>query len=211
VRFLGDGQILVIGGTGIIGNAVVDLLRSEHEVIAIGKSSGDYQVDIEDRASIEKMFEDIKDIDGVISTTGMATLAPLDQLSDADIDLALNNKLRGQVNLILEGLKHVKEGGFITLTTGAASHTPFPGGAAITMACAGLEGFVKAAEVEKGKNIRINVVRPAMVTESMKLFNLDVPYSVSANDTARVYKAVAERMESGQLYNIEDCLAELDK
>lgn len=204
-------KILVVGGTGIIGKAIVELLKGEHEVIAVGKNSGDYQIDIEDKASITKMFEDFKDIDGVISTTGMAMLAPLDQISDADIDLALNSKLKGQVNVLLEGLKHVKDGGFITLTTGTASHTPFPGASAITMACAGLEGFVMAAEAEKTKDIRINVVRPALVTESMKLFNLDAPFSVSADDTARVYKAVAERNESGQMYNVDECLVELDK
>ncbi|MCT4588967.1 MAG: short chain dehydrogenase [Carboxylicivirga sp.] len=202
-------KILVIGGTGIIGKAVVDLLGNEHEVIAVGKSSGDYQVDIEDRASIEQMFKDFKEVDGIISATGMASLSPLDHMSEDDIDLALNNKLKGQVNLLLEGLKHLKDGGFITLTTGAASHTPFPGGAAITMACAGLEGFVKAVEVEKNKDIRINVIRPAMVTESMKLFKLNVPYSVSAFDTARVYKAVTEKTESGQMYDVHQCLHEL--
>jgi NAD(P)-dependent dehydrogenase (short-subunit alcohol dehydrogenase family) len=202
-------KILVIGGTGIIGKAVVDLLGNEHEVIAVGKSSGDYQVDIENRASIEQMFKDFKEVDGIISATGMASLSPLDHMLEDDIDLALINKLKGQVNLLLEGLKHLKDGGFITLTTGAASHTPFPGGAAITMACAGLEGFVKAVEVEKNKDIRINVVRPAMVTESMKLFKLNVPYSVSAFDTARVYKAVTEKTESGQMYDVHQCLQEL--
>lgn len=199
-------KILVVGGTGIIGNALVDLLRKEHEVIAIGKTKGDYQLDIEDPSAIQNMFEDFKDIDGMISTTGMAGVAPLNQLSNADFSLAVNNKLMGQINLLREGLKHIKEGGFITLTTGAASHTPFPGGAAITMACTGLEGFVKAVEVEKQNNIRVNVVRPAMVTESMELYKLDVPYSISAYDTARIYKAVMELPESGQMYNAHECL-----
>lgn len=202
-------KILVIGGTGIIGKAVVEQLKQEHEVVAIGRNNGDYQLDIENMASIKKMFEDFKDIDGIISTTGMAGLAPINQLTDEHIDLALNNKLKGQVNLLREGLKNVKEGGFIILTTGAASHTPFPGGSSITMACAGLEGFVKAVEFEKDKNIRINVIRPAMVTESMELFNLKVPFSVSAYDTARVYKAVTELNESGQMYNVEECLEKI--
>ncbi|MCL3781884.1 short chain dehydrogenase [Prolixibacteraceae bacterium JC049] len=199
-------RILVVGGTGIIGKRVVTLLRKDHEVIAIGKNSGDYQLDIEDKTAIVKMFEDFKDVDGIISTTGMASLGALSQLTDADFELAVNNKLMGQVNLIREGLKHLNDNGFILLTTGAASHSPFPGSAAITLACAGLEGFVKAVEVEKDKNIRLNVVRPAMVTESMELFQLDVPFSVSATDTARVYKAIMELDESGKMYNVPECL-----
>ena len=49
-----------------------------------------------------------------------------------------------------------------------------------------------------------------MVTESMKLYNLDVPYSVSAYDTARVYTAVCELNESGQMYNMHECLEMLN-
>lgn len=199
-------KILVIGGTGIIGKAVVELLSKDHEVIAIGKNGGEYQLDIEDKSAITKMFEDFKDIDGIISATGMAGVGPLHQLTDADFKLAVNNKLMGQVNLLREGLKHVNDNGFILLTTGAASHTPFPGGSAITLACAGLEGFVKAVEFEKDRNIRINVVRPAMVTESMELYKLDVPFSVSASDTARVYQAITQLDESGKMYNVPECL-----
>ncbi|TLX74618.1 short chain dehydrogenase [Labilibacter sediminis] len=204
-------KIIVVGGTGIIGKAVVEELRKEHEVIAVGHNDGDYQMDIENKADIEKMFEDFKDIDGVISTTGMANAAPLYQMSDEDLDLALNNKLKGQVNLVRVALNHVKEGGFITLTTGAASHTPFPGGSAISMACAGVEGFVKAVELEKEKNIRVNVIRPTMVKESVELYNLDIPYTVSAYDTARVYKAVSEMDESGVMYNMHECLEIINK
>lgn len=203
-------RILVVGGTGIIGKELIALLREEHEVIAIGKNSGDYRLNIEDKAAITKMFEDFADIDGVISTTGAAGFGPLNKLTDADFQLAVNNKLMGQVNLIREGLKYVKENGFIILTTGVASHTPFPGGAAITMASAGLEGFVKAVEVEKEKDIRINVVRPAMVTESMKLYNLKVPFSVSAADTARVYKSITEIDETGKMYDVPECLENLN-
>ena len=102
-------KILVVGGTGIIGTAVVKMLKeANHEVISTGFNNGDYQVNIEDKSAIEKMFEDIKDIDGIISTTGMASPAPLNHISDSDIDLALNNKLKGQVNLIREGLKTCK-------------------------------------------------------------------------------------------------------
>jgi NAD(P)-dependent dehydrogenase (short-subunit alcohol dehydrogenase family) len=203
-------KILVVGGTGIIGKAVVNMLKEEHEVIATGKNNGDYKLDIEDSAAIAKMFQDIKDVDGVILTAGHGNLAPLNMLTDADIDMALNNKLKGSVNLIREGLKHVKEGGFITVTTGAASHTPFPGGSSISIACAGVEAFVKSVEIEKDKDIRVNVVRPAMVTESMELYKLDVPFSISAYDTARVYKAVTELKESGKMYNVEECLEIID-
>jgi len=203
-------KILVVGGTGIIGKAVVELLRKEHEVIAIGKKGGDYQLDIENKAAIEKMFEDYKDIDGVIATTGMANVAPLNKLTDEDFDLAVNNKLRGQVDLIRVALNHINDNGFMILTTGVAAEKPFPGGAAITMACAGLEGFVKAVDIEKEKNIRINVVRPVLVTESMEIWGLYAPNSVSAADTAKVYQKVMELEESAVMVDVPDCLESIN-
>ena len=202
-------RILVVGGTGIIGKAVVELLRKEHEVIAIGKNSGDYQVDIEDKSSIEKMFEDFKDVDGVISTTGMASFAPLDKLTDEDFDHALNNKLKGQVNLLRVALKHIKDNGFIILTTGVASHTPMPGTTSIAMACAGLEGFVKAVVVENSSSIRINVIRPVAVKESMELLGMNLPNAVTAADTAMAYKAVMELKKSGVMVDVPECLSEI--
>lgn len=204
-------KILVVGGTGTIGKAVVELLRKEHDVIAIGKSKGDYQLDIEDRAAITRMFEDHTNIDGVIAITGMAKFAPLQQLTDEDFDLAINNKLKGQVNLLRDSLTHVNDGGFILVTTGAASHTPIPGASSITLACAGLEGFVKAVDIEKERNIRINVIRPGMVQESMALLGMDFPNAISAADTARVYKAVMEMDQSAVMVDVPEFLSSMNE
>ncbi|WP_430816360.1 short chain dehydrogenase [Carboxylicivirga sp. RSCT41] len=204
-------KILVVGGTGIIGREIVDLLSKDHEVIAIGRNGGDYQVNIEDMSSIDKMFEDLKDVDGIISAAGDANLVPLAQLTEKDLDLAINSKLKGQINLIRAALNHVKENGFITVTTGMAVFSPFPGSSAITMACAGLEGFVKVVELEKERNIRINVVRPALVTESAELFGLSMPNTVSASDTAKVYKIVTESEASGQMIFVPECLNSIEE
>jgi NAD(P)-dependent dehydrogenase (short-subunit alcohol dehydrogenase family) len=195
-------KIIVIGGTGIIGKAVVNSLKENHEVIVTSRTAGDYQLDIENKGAIAKMFEDIKDVDGIISTTGAAMMMPISDLTDEALDLALNNKMKAQINFIREGLKHLKKGGFITITTGTAGIQPFPGTSSISMACAGLEAFVKAVELENNTGIRINAIRPAMVTESAELFNMKVPFSVSAKDTAEVYKNVAEGNQSGEIVDV---------
>lgn len=48
-------KIVVIGATGTIGRRVVEKLQSQHEVVSVGSSSGDYQVDITSVESIKKM------------------------------------------------------------------------------------------------------------------------------------------------------------
>lgn len=50
-------KIIIIGGTGTIGTAVTKLLQDQHEVIRVGASQGDLQVDMTDYESIEAMYK----------------------------------------------------------------------------------------------------------------------------------------------------------
>ncbi len=190
-------KIVVIGGTGTIGSAVVSLLSKDHNVISVGRTNGDYQMDIENKASIEKVFNEIGEIDGIISTSGSGVMGSFLSQSDEDIELAINTKLTGQMNLIRVGVHTVKENGFILVTTGTANKTPMPGASSIAMANAGLEGYVHAINIEKFNGVKINVVSPVFVKETAEMMNLAVPNTISAADTATVYKMVMESEESG--------------
>lgn len=199
-------KILVVGGTGTLGSALVSLLRKEHEVIAVGRSTGDYQVDIENKDSIKKMFEDIGPVDGIISTAGDGKMAPFQIQSDEDLDLAINSKLRGQIDLIRYGVHSVKENGFIIVTTGTASHTYMPGASSITMANVGLEGYIRAINVEQFNGVRVNAVSPFFIKETVEMMGFDVPNAVPAADTASVYKMVMESEESGIIADVVEYL-----
>lgn len=204
-------KIVVVGGTGIIGSAVVSLLKKEHDVITVGKTRGDYHVDIENKASIKKLFEEIGDVDGIISTCGGAKMGPFHSQSDDEIDLAINNKLKGQINLIRMGIHSVKENGFILVTSGSASHTYIPGASSITMASIGLEGYVRAINIEKFKGIRINVVSPIFVKETADIMGLIIPDAISAADTATVYKMVMDSGDSGIVAEVPEYLVQESK
>ena len=65
-------KILVIGATGTIGKAVVELLEKENDVIKVSYSKGDYLVDISSKDSIQSLFDKVGKVDAVISTTGIA-------------------------------------------------------------------------------------------------------------------------------------------
>ena len=45
-------KILLIGANGTIGSAIDRELSSRHEIVRIGRKSGDFQVDISDSTSI---------------------------------------------------------------------------------------------------------------------------------------------------------------
>jgi len=130
-------KVLIVGATGTIGQAVANRLSEKHDVIRAGHRAGDYQVDLGSKASIEGLFNKVGKIDAVISTAGAANFGPFNDLDDAAFDLALTNKLMGQINLVRVGRDHVSDAGSFTLTAGILSRQPIPGSVAVSMANGG--------------------------------------------------------------------------
>lgn len=179
-------KILLIGASGTIGTAVNTALSNAHQVISANFSDGDYQVDLGKPESIQALFKAVGPVDAIISTAGLANFAPLDALSDTDYNLALENKLMGQINLIRYGQAALNSGGSITLTSGILSREPMPGSAVISMANGALESFVKAAALDITEH-RVNVVAPRFVKETMAMMGMDTAGGLSAADTAQAY------------------------
>lgn len=198
-------KILIIGATGTIGKAVSEKLGEQNEIIRAGFSSGDVTVDLEDTASIKAMFKTTGLVDAVISTAGQANFAPLSELTDADYQLALDNKLMGQVNLVRIGQDFVNPGGSITLTSGILADQPMPGSTVISMANGALNSFVKAASLEL-EQLRVNVVAPAFVKETMEMMGMDSSAGVSAADTASAYAAAVTGKAHGEVFEVTDYL-----
>ena len=103
-------KILIVGATGLIGKAVAERLSNKHEIVKVGFSGGDFMVDLGSKTSIEVLFNAVGKVDAVICTAGAAGFAPFNDLDDAAYELALTNKLMGQVNLVRVGQKHVNDG-----------------------------------------------------------------------------------------------------
>ena len=108
------------------------------------------------------------DLDGIVCTGGAARFKPWDQLTDEDWTFSLANKLMGQVNVVRYGVKSVRPGGAITLTTGLAAQYPAPGSAIITTVNAAVEAFVRAAAAEPSISVRVNAVSPGWVSETLQ-------------------------------------------
>ena len=118
-------RVIVIGATGTIGKAVVEALADRHEVVRVGRRSGDLQVDIASKESIERFFAEAGPFDALVSAAGDARFSPLASLTDEDFAFSLSNKLMGQVNLVRTGLRHVRDDGSFTLTSpGERGHHP---------------------------------------------------------------------------------------
>ena len=75
-------RVIVVGGTGTIGSAVVAALSARHEVVAVGRTRGAVQVDLASPDSIRAMFQAVGRFDAVISAAGQAKFGSLDDLTD---------------------------------------------------------------------------------------------------------------------------------
>jgi len=198
-------KIIIVGGTGTIGKAVVKELQARHEIITVGHQHGDKQVDITDAKSIEKLYQSIGKFDAVVATTGKVHFGPLPELTAEHYQIGLKDKLMGQINLVLIGLKYINAAGSFTLTSGILSHDPIRFGSSASMVNGAIDSFVKSAAIELPKSIRINAVSPTVLTESMNIFG-DYFHgfeSVPASRVALAYSKSVEGAQTGQVYNVD--------
>jgi len=189
-------RIVVVGGNGTIGRAVVEALSSGHEVIAVSRSTA-LSVDISMPESIRAMYNAVRKVDAVVSTAGQARFAAFPALTDEDFAFSLANKLMGQVNLVRYGMDHVRDGGCFVLTSGVLARTPMQGAGAISTVNAGLEGFTRTAALEAPRGIRVNVVSPPWVSETLEAMGRDGAGGLRASTVARAYVQAVEGEATG--------------
>jgi NAD(P)-dependent dehydrogenase (short-subunit alcohol dehydrogenase family) len=192
-------RVVVVGATGTIGSAIVEELAGRHDVVRVGNSRGQINVDLASHESIEALFAEVGPFDALVSAAGQAKFAPLDKLSEADFRLGFSNKLLGQINLVRLGLLTVRDGGSFTLTSGVLASEPVPGSAAISPVNAGVEAFVRAAALEMTRGVRINVVSPPWVAETLTAMGMDPSAGLPANRLAKVYAGCVEGKQNGQV------------
>ena len=190
-------RVIVVGATGTIGRAVVEALTPRHEVVAVRHREGPLRVDLADSQSIDRMYRAVGQVEAVISAAGKARFGPFADLTDEDFALGLGNKLMGQVNLVRLGLAWIADRGSFTLTAGFLARHPSPGSTAISLVNAGLEGFVGAAALDAPRGIRINVVSPPWVTETLQALGRDPSRGMAAAVVARAYVRSLEGSDTG--------------
>lgn len=193
-------RILLVGATGTIGQAVVAALGARHDIIPASRDKAHEKVDLSDPISIRALLKRVGRVDAIISAAGQAAFKPLAELKDEDFAFSIGNKLMGQVNLARFGLATLAENGSVTLTSGVLAQQPIPGSAAISLVNAGLEGFARAAALEAPRGIRVNVVSPGWVTETLQAMGWPpVPGALPAAVVARSYVESVEGRMTGQV------------
>jgi NAD(P)-dependent dehydrogenase (short-subunit alcohol dehydrogenase family) len=188
-------RILIIGGTGTVGQAAASGLK-KHHIITAGRSTGDMSVDVMNEASIRALFGKVGKLDAVITTAGHVHFGPVTSMTADQFRKGLDGKLMGQINVALIAMHHVSDGGSITLTSGVTNRDVIRQGANAAAVNGALDAFVKSAAIEMPRGIRINVVSPGLLEESAQKYDGFFP-GHNPVSSARVGLAYAKSVEGG--------------
>ena len=191
-------KALVVGSNGTIGKAVVELLKEKGiEVIGVSRSSNP-PLDITNHSNMETFFAKLGEVDSIICAAGDAAFSFLNKVTDDDIQLSVNSKLLGQVNLVRKGFNNLRPGGVFVITGGILAYSPMPQTSLISMVNIGLEGFARAVALELTEGRRIVVVHPAWVAETAAKIGMDPAPWPDAKRTATAYLEAIEGTNNGE-------------
>lgn len=190
-------DIIVVGASGTVGSAVADLLAEAGHLVVRASRHSRVRVDLEDASSIDAMFTDVPAVDAVVCCAASGPLLDLASASDDEFADGLRAKLLGQVALARRAMRRLRDNGSITLT-GGTFPSPLAGGSLGALVNAGLEGFVRNAAAELPRGLRINLVSPGWIRETLVGMGLDGATGTPAKDVARRYLECVAGHGSGQ-------------
>lgn len=194
----------MIGATGLLGTAVKKELEGRHEIISAARKNADVKVDMTDPQSIRGMYQQVGKVDAVVSAAGSAHFDALEDLTPEANEETIENKLKGQMNLVLLGLDHVSDGGSFTLTTGIMMEDPIAHGTSAAMANGAIDAFARSAAIEMPRGLRVNSVSPNVFEEAMDRLGDFFPGfdAVPVSKVALAFRKSIEGAQSGQSYKV---------
>jgi NAD(P)-dependent dehydrogenase (short-subunit alcohol dehydrogenase family) len=175
-------RVVVLGGTSGIGLATARAAAADGADVVVSSSSKarvdqalaelpagveGHAVDLCDDDAIEALFSELGEFDHLVYTAGEPlTLGELNGLDLAKARRALDVRVWGALSAAKHARPHLRPGGSITLTTGAAGRRPGPGWTVGASCCGALESLTRALAVELAP-IRVNAVLPGMVRTNL--------------------------------------------
>ncbi|MGW0790559.1 short chain dehydrogenase [Streptomyces sp. NPDC002911] len=189
-------KVLVIGASGTVGSAAADALEASHQVVRASRS-GPVTVDLDVPSSLDALFDKVTDLDAVVCCAAGGPLVDLASAADTEIADGVRGKLLGQVALVQRAVRHLREGGSITLTGGTFS-APLAGGSLGTLINTGLEGFVRNAAPELPRNLRLNLISPGWIKETLERMGADGADGTPVSEVARACVTAVEGTAQGR-------------
>ena len=165
-------NILIIGGSKGIGNAVLQQQLEHNNVFNISRTEPDlahsnlthFNLDV-----LKDELPEIENIDTLVYCPGSITLKPISGLSIDDFRNDFEINVIGAVKVIQKYLPVLKKGNqpSIVLFSTVAVKLGMPFHASIATAKAGVEGLTKSLGAELAPTIRVNAIAPTITETSL--------------------------------------------
>jgi 3-oxoacyl-[acyl-carrier protein] reductase len=165
-------NILIVGGSKGIGNAVLHQQLERNNVFNISRTEPDlthanlthFSLDV-----LQDELPDIENIDTLIYCPGSINLKPISGLSVDDFRNDFEINVIGAVKVIQKYLPVLKKGNkpSIVLFSTVAAKLGMPFHASIATAKAGVEGLTKSLGAELAPTIRVNAIAPTITDTSL--------------------------------------------
>lgn len=145
------------------------------EITKMGREAFSVQADVSNKASVAKMFEEIKTkwgkLDILVNNAGILQFAPFEQLTEEQWDQVLDVNLKGQFLCSQEAIKLMGQGAKIINIASIASGGVGVGFSQIAHYTASKGGVVALTEnmaLELGpKGINVNAIAPGVIETDM--------------------------------------------
>lgn len=188
---------LVTGGSGGIGQAVVERLAADgyavavhyagnrakaeavvQRILAAGGAATVIGGDVADELAMEAAFDHVDavfgGIDVVVNTAGIMVLSPIATMDLADLDRMHRTNIRGTFVVSQQAARRVRPGGAIVNFSTSVTRTSFPTYGAYAASKAAVESLtlVLAREL-RGRDITVNAVAPGPTATALFLDGKD--------------------------------------
>jgi NAD(P)-dependent dehydrogenase (short-subunit alcohol dehydrogenase family) len=183
-------KILIIGANGRIGRLITPAFAAETDVVTAGRTGCDIAADIADGGSIREMFAAAGNIDACICVAGDSETADIAEMTGECLAVGIEQKLLGQLNLVLIGQEYLNNGGSFTLTSGKMGDKPVAGSSGKAFVNGAINSFVMAAALDLKRGLRVNAVSPAKIG------------TVPDEDVIAAYRRSVEGSETGQIFRV---------
>jgi 3-oxoacyl-[acyl-carrier protein] reductase len=174
-------NILLIGGSHGIGNAIVNELKESNTIYVASRTDENLHHANVHHIHFDAETQDLdlsmlpETLDGFVFCPGSINLRPFKMLSEDAFEKDLQINFLNMVKVLKAVIERMNPNSSIVLFSTVAVNTGMPFHASVAAAKGAIEGFAKSLAAEYAPKIRVNVIAPSLVETPLadKLLNND--------------------------------------
>jgi len=160
-RLAADGFTVIVNYSG--NQALADQLVRKIE--QNGGRALSAKADVSDAAAVAQLFDRAEQafggVDILVNNAGVIALAPVAEMSDADVDRLIDINLKGTFNTLREAAKRLRDNGRIINFSSSVVGLLQPGYGMYAASKAAVEALTSVLAKElRGRNITVNAIAP---------------------------------------------------